>query len=344
MNIVNTEGNLMSLNEQVKNSLSKIKQVKGVENAVLTQRDGNPIQSAGVWLSKEEVFNLSSATSAIYNLGLHLHSTKLKYILIEGKSAKILLAPLKNSMDDPIDRIMIKQGIKNKNEEFFIAITTFPNVNLGGIFLQTRESLRDIKRSLVLSGESFKPPLRKYNNEQLSELLESFSVKEETKDNNYLKLNSFSFSNDTVQKLENILRKLSLNIIDLTRTSVTTSGGFIVASYSKGSDYSELEFERESAVTYSLFSTANRCAWLLKKMNINSILLECESYFQFISELGDGIFSLSVNKGKQKLGLLRLLLPRYLKLLKKVIENAKSLENPVKTFNLSQMIGELCLK
>ena len=121
--------------DQIKLSLEKIKQVNGVENAVLTQRDGNPIQSAGVWLSRDEIFNISSATSAIYNLGLHLHPDELKYILLEGKSSKILLAPLKNSMDDPIDRIMIRQGITNKNEEFFIAITATPKVNLGGIFL-----------------------------------------------------------------------------------------------------------------------------------------------------------------------------------------------------------------
>ena len=101
----------MSLADQVKVYLERIKSVKGVENVVLTQRDGNPIQSAGIWLSKEEIFNISSATSAIYNLGLHLHSKNLKYILIEGNSAKIFIAPLKNSMSDPIDRIMIKQGI-----------------------------------------------------------------------------------------------------------------------------------------------------------------------------------------------------------------------------------------
>lgn len=334
----------MSLNEQVKIYLDKIKQVKGVENTVLSQRDGNPIQSAGIWLSKDEIFNISSATSAIYNIGLHLHPQELKYILIEGNSAKILLAPLKNSMDDPIDRIMINQDIKNNNEEFFIAISTFQNVNLGGIFLQTRECLRDIKRILVLSGETFKPPLRKFNKNQVNELLKSFQIKEETTSNSFLNLNSFSFSENTLQKIDNVLKKLSNNILDINRVSLTTSGGFLISKIQKISNFSELDFEQESAMTYSLYSTSNRCAWLLKKMSVTSILLECENYFQFVLSIGDGILSLTINKGRQKLGLLRLILPQYLKSIAKIVKEAKLIENPIKTFNLESIIGELCLK
>ncbi len=334
----------MSLSEQVKTYLERINQVKGVENTVLTQRDGNPIQSAGVWLSKDEIFNISSATSAIYNLGLHLHTNNLKYILIEGKSAKILLAPLKNSMNDPIDRIMIKQGISNNNDDFFIALSAYPNVNLGGIFLQTRESLRDIKRSLVLSGESFKPPLRKFNERQINNLLDSIGTKEETTNHNLLNLNSVSFSNETINQINSILKKLSLNIIDMKRTSLTTSGGFLISTLTKEPTFSELDFEHEAAMIYSLFSTANRCAWLLKKMKVTSILLECDIYFQFISAIGDGVFSLTVNKGRQKLGLLRLLIPKYLKILEKTVKNAKIIHDPMKSFDLKEIIGGLCLK
>jgi predicted regulator of Ras-like GTPase activity (Roadblock/LC7/MglB family) len=334
----------MSLNDQLKTYLEKIKEVKGVENAVLTQRDGNPIQSTGVWLSKDEVFNVSSATSAIYNLGLSIHQSNLKYILIEGTSAKIFLAPLKNSMDDPIDRIMMKQGIKNNNEEFFIAITAQPTVNLGAIFLQTRECLRDIKRALVLSGESFKPPLRKYEDGQINSLIKSFNVKENTGDSNFMTLSSFCFSTETINKVHSILLKMQSSVLGLKHTSVTTSGGFLVSTLSMESNFSELDFEQESAMTYSLFSTSNRCAWLLKKMKVNSILLECEDYFQFISSVGDGIFCLSVDKGQQKLGLLRLLLPQYLKVLEKIIKDAKVIDNPIRSFDLKSIIGEIYLK
>jgi predicted regulator of Ras-like GTPase activity (Roadblock/LC7/MglB family) len=327
--------------DQIKSSLEKIKQVNGVENAVLTQRDGNPIQSSGVWLSKDEVFNISSATSAIYNLGLHLHPDELKYILLEGKSSKIFLAPLKNSMDDPIDRIMLRQGIQNNNEEFFIAITATPKVNLGGIFLQTRESLREIKRTLVLTGESFKPPLRRYNEEQINNLLNSFNTKENTKQTHMINMSSFSFSDSTLKKIDLSYQKLSVSVIDMLRTSLTVSGGFLVSTYLKEGNFSELDFEHEAAMSYSLYSTANRCAWLLKKMKVESILLECQHYYQFITPLGDGVFTLTVQKGRQKLGLLRLILPRFLTVLNNVVKEAQVIDNPIKSFQLKDVIGEI---
>jgi predicted regulator of Ras-like GTPase activity (Roadblock/LC7/MglB family) len=330
--------------DQIKTSLEKIKQVNGVENAVLTQRDGNPVQSSGVWLSKDEIFNISSATSAIYNLGLHLHPHELKYILLEGKTSKILLAPLKNSMDDPIDRIMIRQGIQNNNEEFFIAITAAPNVNLGGIFLQTRDSLRDIKRTLVLTGESFKPPLRRYNENQINQLVSSFNTKESTNESQLMSLNSFSFSEVTLKKITKSYQKLTTMVPDMCRASLTVSGGFLVSTHLSTGSFSELEFELEAAMSFSLYSTANRCAWLLKKMKISSILLECVSYYQFITPVGDGVFSLTVQKGTQKLGLLRLILPRFLGLLDKVVKEAQIIDNPVKSFALKDIIGEIVLK
>src|SRR4030043_1724510 len=151
----------MSLTEQIRSTLEQIKMVKGVENAVLTQKDGNPIQSAGVWLSKDEIFGVCAAASAIYNVGVHLHTSELKYILIEGKKSKILIAPLKDS--DPnssIDRILQLQGRSKAVDDFFIAISTQPQINLGGIFLQTRDSLKKMRRVLATSGESFLPPLR----------------------------------------------------------------------------------------------------------------------------------------------------------------------------------------
>ncbi|MHA1339882.1 MAG: roadblock/LC7 domain-containing protein [Promethearchaeota archaeon] len=333
----------MNLKDQISKHLTLIKNVKGVENVVLTQRDGNPLQSVGVWLSKNEIFNLTSATSAIYNLGMHLHSNNLKYILLEGKVAKILIAPLKNSMEDPLDRIMIRQGIQNKNEEFFIAISALPSVNLGSVFLQTKQCLREIKRDLILSGESFKPPLRTYNEEELKKVLASFNIKEDSDDSSKLDLYSFAFSSETLIKIENVLKKIAENVLDLNNVFITLSGGFLISKLEKNNDLN-VPLEHYATMSYSLYSTSNRCAWLLKKMKINSILLECDSYFQFISELCDGIFSLKVSKGRQKLGLLRLLLPRYLKYLSMIIKEAKTMNSSINMMEIKNMIGQIYLK
>ena len=172
----------MNLEEKVGIHLDQIKQLKGVENTVLTQRDGNPIQSSGVWFSKDEIFNVSSATSAIFNVGIHLHPKDLKYILIEGKKAKILIAPLNSPIHPSLNQILERQGIFDNKHEFFIAITAQPNTNLGGIFLQTGECLKNIKTTLITSGENFKPPLIQFDEQKIQNIIKGFNIKENTED------------------------------------------------------------------------------------------------------------------------------------------------------------------
>jgi predicted regulator of Ras-like GTPase activity (Roadblock/LC7/MglB family) len=333
----------MHLKDKIGIHLDQIKQLKGVENAVLTQRDGNPIQSTGVWFSKDEIFNVSSATSAIFNVGIHLHPTDLKYILIEGKKAKILIAPLNSPLHTSLNKVLEMQGILDFNHEFFIAITAQPNINLGGIFLQTNECLKKIKTTLITSGESFKPPLIQFNNQKIQSIIEGFNVKE-TEDFN-LRLSSFSlsFSEAISLELRKVLNNISVTIPDLNYAFITIEGGFIASKVLKKIDMDTEKLDKISAMSYSLFQTANRCAWLLKKMQAERILLDCQNSFQFIDGLGKAIFSTEIGKLRQKLGLIRLILPQFSKKINYLIKKASEMEDH-RVFDIKRMLGELVIK
>jgi len=333
----------MSLTDQIKSALEQIKMVKGVENVVLTQRDGNPIQSAGVWLSKDEIFGVCSAASAIYNVGAHLHPNELKYILLEGKKSKIFIAPLKDvDPNSPADKILKMQGMANLVDDFFVAISTQPQINLGGIFLQTRETLKKIKKVLVTSGENFTPPLREFNEKSIQNAIAGFNVKDEVQEKRVLSRNSFFVSKEIAENVSIILKNFAKNVSNLRNTIITINGGFILSYLEKNSD-SKNEIEAEAAMSFSLFSTSDRCAWLLKKMHVESILLECESYFQFINRIEDGIFTCKITKGQQKIGLLRLILPHYIELIKKNIEKARTIPKITPVFDPKQLLGQLVL-
>ena len=333
----------MHLKDKIGIHLDQIKQLKGVENAVLTQRDGNPIQSTGVWFSKDEIFNVSSATSAIFNVGIHLHPKDLKYILIEGKKAKILIAPLNNPLHASLNKILEMQGILDCNHEFFIAITAQPNINLGGIFLQTNECLKKIKTTLITSGESFKPPLIQFNNQKILNIIEGFNIKE-TEDFD-LKLSSFSlsFSEAISLELRKVLTNISVTIPDLNYAFVTIEGGFIASKILKNIDMDTEKLDKISAMSYALFQTANRCAWLLKKMQADRILLDCQNSFQFIDGLGKAIFSTEIGKLRQKLGLIRLILPPFSKKIGTLVKEASEIQDH-STFDIKRMLGELVIK
>ncbi|MFX1325367.1 MAG: hypothetical protein ACFE8N_10445 [Promethearchaeota archaeon] len=333
----------MQLNEKIGIHLDQIKQIKGVENAVLTQRDGNPIQSTGVWFSKDEIFNVSSATSAIFNVGIHLHPKDLKYILIEGKKAKILIAPLNSPVHNSLNRILEYQGILDDRHEFFIAITAQPNINLGGIFLQTSECLRKIKTSLITSGESFKPPLIQFNSQKIQNIIEGFNVKENEDISFKLSPFSLSFSENVSLELRKALNTISVAVPDLRYAFITIEGGFIASKLLKKVDVRIETLDKISAMSYSLFQTANRCAWLLKKMNADSILLDCQNSFQFIDGLGKAIFSTVIGKARQKLGLIRLILPQFTKKIDVLLKEASEIQD-VRTFDIKRMLGELVIK
>ncbi len=333
----------MQLNEKIGIHLDQIKQIKGVENAVLTQRDGNPIQSTGVWFSKEEIFNVSSATSAIFNVGIHLHPKDLKYILIEGKKAKILIAPLNSPIHNSLNRILESQGILDDKHEFFIAITAQPNINLGGVFLQTSECLRKIKTSLITSGESFKPPLIQFNSQKVQNIIEGFNIKENSEIDFKLSPFSLSLSKPMSLNLKKVLNNISLTVPDLKYAFVTIEGGFIASRFLKNFDVNAEELDKVSAMSYSLFQTANRCAWLLKKMHAESILLDCQHSFQFIEGLGKAIFSAVIGKLRQKLGLIRLILPQFTNKINNLIREASKIQD-FRTFDIKRMLGELVIK
>ena len=333
----------MVLNEEVKKHLTEIKRVKGVENCVLTQRDGNPIQSAGVWLSQDEMFRVCAATSAIYNCALELHGDRLKQILIEGQRAKILLVPLRNSDNKAINRIIEAQGLQSGDDEFYIAISAQPGINLGGIFLKVRRSLIEIKKALIMSGECFKPPLRQFSEEDLQGMYESMNLKENIEEQQIITSHSTALSNETSRKLFNLLSSYSAKIVDLKRAYLTMEGGFVVDSVIKKDPISANRIDAEATMTYSLFSTSDQCAWFLKKMRVTTVLLECVDEFQFVFRVKNGIFSSLISKGVQRLGLLRMVIPNYIKALEKIMEENQGPENEIKLLDVKALFSELVM-
>ncbi|MFW6312118.1 MAG: hypothetical protein ACOC1K_07780 [Nanoarchaeota archaeon] len=333
----------LSLKEKIGIHLDQIKQLKGVENAVLTQRDGNPIQSTGIWISREEMFNICSAASAIYNVGIHLHPHDLRYILIEGKQAKILIAPLLSTLHKSLNKIINHQNIVDQNHEYFVVITAQPNVNLGGIFLQTNECLRKIKISLITSGEEFKPPLIQFDHEKVQNIMEGFHIKKGTREN--LKISPFSInlSPEISNKLKSELLIFSRTFPHLKYAFISVEGGFIASKVLKEENINRNNFDEISAMVYSLFKTADRCSWILKKMHASKIMLECRESFQFIMGLEKSIFCTEILKRKQKLGLVRLFLAKISQKINRLLLRASKTTNE-ETLDLKRLLGELIIQ
>jgi predicted regulator of Ras-like GTPase activity (Roadblock/LC7/MglB family) len=274
-----------------------------------------------------------------------LHKNTLKYILIEGQKSKILISPLKNSDNLTINKIIEAQNLQGNDDQFFIAITTHPMVNLGGIFLKTRQSLLEIKKALIVSGESFTPPLRHFSEEELKKMFDSFNTRDNLDHAEKMDTISLNMSDSISQQLNKILKEFSSQTTDLIESYIILDGGFTVAHESNENNKIPFMIESDASMAYSLFSTSDKCAWFLKKMHIDSILLECDNYFQFIHKTENGIFATTIAKGQQKLGLLRMIMPRYCNKIAEILKKMKNESIQPKSYQIDfkTMFSELIL-
>lgn len=263
--------------------------------------------------------------------------------MIEGQKAKILISPLKNFGNDTINRIIEAQNLQGNSNEFYIAITTQPKVNLGGILLKIRYALTEIKKALILSGESFRAPLRHFSEDEIRNLIDSSDIKEDLGQNESVSYFSTIISSSFNHQIKSILNQFSKHILDLKNAFVTLEGGFLLSNVEKIPD-SVHSLDSIATMCQSLMSTADKCSWLLKKMHAETILIECIDSFQFINKVGkNNLFSTEIRKGRQKLGLLRLILPRYSGKISELLKEIQYLEPTSEAPKLENLFTELIL-
>lgn len=324
----------------IKQYLNVIKSIYGVENVVLTQRDGQPIESVGIWLSKNEIFGVCSSTSAIFNVAEEIHKDSLNYILIDGERSKILVAPLRLNHNYNHVSSSFQQDYGNplSSVEFYIVVTTKQNVNLGSIFIKMKKTLAEIQNVLVNSEKNYKPPLRSFNENEVKEILESFKVKDLNNENNEKIIDTFmiQMSSKISENIKGCVLDFTKNVPGVKLACVTLNGGYSICKFVFDSI-----IESEGAMAFSLFDTSRKIIWMLKKTNINNVLCDCNTYIHFMYNIDRGsIFSCYIERGEDKrLGLLRLLIPQYIQNLKFYLKEAD--KKTVETFNITQILNEL---
>ncbi|TFF85717.1 MAG: roadblock/LC7 domain-containing protein [Promethearchaeota archaeon] len=305
----------------IKSCLGRIKSITGVENVVLTQRDGQPVESSGVWLSRNEIFGVCSIVSAVFNVAEQLHSGNLNYMLIDGERAKILIAPINSGNNFESD--LNVSGFKGS--EYFITITARLKVNLGAIMISMKDTIQSIGRIINGSGENFKPPLRSYDDNELKRILESFNVKEDGESQDTIDSENININETLSEKIRDCIFDFSKRVPGVKMASIALDGGYPFLNISLDS----LNLQAEGALSYSLYDTSKRIISTLKKTPINNVLCECKQYSHFIYGIKKGIFSTFISSGQKRLGLLRLLIPQYVNWLSDYMIEASKIETPL---------------
>ncbi len=287
--------------DSIKSQIEVLRGIRGMENAFLAQQDGHPITSAGVWLSKDEIFGVSAAASAISAVARRLHES-YRYTLIEGERTKFLIVALKG------------------NPEYFLALTTRPKVNLGSLFQFVNHCTENIAH--LLNDADNIPPLRSYNSRQTETVTSRFdktaipslpsSISAPTS------TQSIVLTEATVAKLKDLLDDFSNLISGVNNSFISLAGGYPVALAGLPST----RYGTLCAYTFSLFDTCRKIAWLTKRTGIDQVTIDYGRNHHFIYNAGQGIFSTTLSKDNIRLGFLRLLIPTFILRIREALHKA----------------------
>jgi predicted regulator of Ras-like GTPase activity (Roadblock/LC7/MglB family) len=278
----------MNIDSTIRPHLEELRNINGVENTFLAQRDGYPLTSAGVWFSASEIFGISAAASAIYAVAQRLYAN-LNYALVEGEQAKFLIAALPD------------------NNHFFLSLTTRTNANLGAILHSLDRCINQIYPHLVELGSL--PPLRRYSSGQEASIMDRFNAQDKPlhSPSHRIGHQSLVLTNPMVMKLRALLTDF-MNLLDGAHpTFISLNGGYpITPSNQLNPNTSAL-----SAFTFALYDTCMKVAWITKRTNVCQVLIDTGAQHHFVYNTGSSIFSTTLQKANSRLGYLRLLIPTF---------------------------------
>ncbi|MFX0101320.1 MAG: roadblock/LC7 domain-containing protein [Candidatus Hodarchaeota archaeon] len=283
--------------ERVNQILEVIKEsIPSIDGIFLTQRDGNPIASTGVYLAQDEILSVSAGTAAIYNACLVLHGNLLEHLVIDGVKAKILIQPL------------------TREKNYFLTITYRALLNMGHVYKKLKPFIEQIQHELESSGCDFTPPLREYNEKKLDVMMAHFKSKASKSEGGAIPCFSYRLTGETQVQSNNILNNMNKVVQGFMYGSVAFTGGFLL-TWSQKVEKFNLTPDCEIALSFSIWNVARSYLEYLKKTSLQSIYMDCGEYAQFINAKDDLLLSLYIIKGVQVTGFLRLTLIHYLDLL-----------------------------
>ncbi|MHA1713033.1 MAG: roadblock/LC7 domain-containing protein [Candidatus Ranarchaeia archaeon] len=292
----------MGLLEQIAQHLGNIKTIPGVENVVLTQKDGVPIKSVGVWFSKDDIFRVCSATSAIYSVAQRLHPT-LDHVLLEGEGAKIFIAPI----DTPSD--------------YYMAVTTQSRINLGHVFMRMSQSVKAIRVLLPSQKEDVVAPLRSFTDDDLERIRRAFQVRPELETSQQITSVNLQITPSLTSSIDQTIQNFVKMLPGILSSAVILKGGYLLTNFNAPS-------EKYAAMVFSLYDTAKRLAWLIKNIYLSQVLCMSGHINHLIYEMDNALFSTNIDQNKTRLGMLRLLVGSVLKELEKTMREANANERP----------------
>lgn len=306
---------ISELKNNLKEICDEIQGIIGIENVILVEKNGYPLVSAGVWLSRDEIFEVSAISSAI-NASIRKISEDTIYSLVEGENYKLALF-----------RIPIV-------DNFFLVTTMSNRVNLGALILKTNQVLQNVGYELERLSAIVTTPLLSYDDSEIKAIERNFQIKAHEKNENVrISRTDLFLDKSNMDALNEIILNFKASLEGVLKTfSLTTIGGLPILVSEMSSN--------ESIILSTVFDSSRKLLYTLRNTNIEQFTNVSASDYYIIQAIDNLIIYLRLDREKVKLGLLRFLLSALKKAIKKSISFATkdSTAKPL-PINIDSIIG-----
>ena len=296
---------LQRLTDYLREQCDSLREVPGVHNIVIVQKDGYPIVSSGLWLSREDVFNISSITAAIQSAIKRVHKN-IKYEIIETRELNLVI-------------------FTTKDTELNLVITTNKNANLGGLFIALDKFIKNNLDVLKKIEQLSNTPLLEYDKSKKELIYRNFNVMDAQFSRIQRTNKSLIFGSSNIIiidkelgiKINTIINTFLTSIKQKIEISIIGENGFTLFS----SNNVGITFDY--AFIYAMFDTATKLLYNTFEENINQITICYEQGFRLLYALDSYVLNVELHDLRTRLGLIRLLSNSLKRSILKEIQDAK---------------------
>ncbi|MHA1596999.1 MAG: hypothetical protein ACTSVF_02810 [Candidatus Asgardarchaeia archaeon] len=270
---------------EVKGLCEELRKIRGVENIILTTRDGYPISICGLWTSKRDVFDMCSITAAL-NTAISQMVRGYQYTLVEGSYSKLAIFPLGRSL------------------EAYISVMMRGDTNLGSLILKSKNTIEKIVGIIDKMRGILEAPLVEFRDEDISMIVENMNIingferGEQRIEDQYKDIN---LSVDSVRRINELVEEFKNKIPSVMEVYIAGDGGYPVYS-SEPYVYDKVNFY------YSTFDLSSKLIFSLKRERVGSMLIKTKDRYYIFKRLKGSTLVVLSEVSRTKLGLTRILM------------------------------------
>lgn len=267
---------------QLREYLNLVKESYDLESITLIHRTGGPLESAGNWQSKNEIFGLCASVLNITNDTVDIFLGEVQKFFMDLGARKILVIPLLDG-----DYIILITAVQELNNPVLLTM-------LDETFVPSLSKLLSEHINPFLKEEYLSEYIQYFSDFISSNALTAFDL---NTTNPFARLNA---PPELTEEVKNFIFDYFEKVPDIKAVSITLDTNSILYWI-----VLDPAFETLQKTSSHLFKLAQHHIAQASMYQIRSLLIECPNYSHLIYRLDEGLFSTIIGQDTEEISQIR---------------------------------------